>query len=174
MNETLTTIHERRAIRSFKPDAVDEHDIEQIIDAGLWAASGMGKQSQIIIAITNKAKRDHIAEINRQIGGWEEGFDPFYGAPVILIVLADKAVPTYIYDGPLALGNMMLAAESLNLGTCWIHRAKEEFEMPEFKEMLDKLGVSGDYEGIGHLALGYPAEPAEAKPRNDKRVFWVR
>ncbi len=88
---------------------------------------------------------------NRKIGGWAEGFDPFYGAPVILIVLADKAVPTYIYDGALVMGNLMNAAESLGVGSIWIHRAKEEFNSEFGKSILKKLGIEGDYEGIGHV-----------------------
>lgn len=93
---------------------------------------------------------------------------------MILIVLAAKDRPTYLYDGSLTLGNMMLAAESLDLGTCWIHRAKEEFEQPEFKQILTDLGIEGDYEGIGHLALGYIAKETPAQPRNDGRVFWLK
>ena len=132
MNEVIKAMEDRRSIRKFKPDMPSKDDLNQIIEAGLYAANGMGKQATITIAVTNKELRDRLAKINTQIGGWEESFDPFYGASVILIVLADKTWANRIYDGSLVMGNMMLAAHSLNLGSIWIHRAKEEFELPEF------------------------------------------
>lgn len=174
MNETIKVLESRRSCRSFKPDMVKEDELKAIIEAGTYAATGMGKQSPIIIAVTDKEMRDKIAEENRKIGGWQEGFDPFYGAPVILIVLADKAVPTHVYDGSLVLGNLMNAAESLGVASIWIHRAKEEFESAFGKEILAKLGITGDYEGIGHCALGYAAEPAKgAAPRKDNYVYCI-
>ena len=105
--------------------------IDKIVEAGLYAPSGMGRQSVIIIAITDKDTRDRLSSLNASIMG-SDG-DPFYGAPAVLVVLADKTRPTYIYDGSLAMGNMMLAAKALGLGSCWIHRAKEEFESEEGK-----------------------------------------
>ncbi|MBQ6503642.1 MAG: nitroreductase [Flexilinea sp.] len=174
MNEIINAMKERRSIRKFKADMPAREDLEQIIEAGLYAASGMGKQAGMIIAVTNKEIRDKLAEINRKIAGWKEGFDPFYGAPVVFIVLADKSAFTYIYDGSLVLGNMMLAAHSLGLGSIWIHRAKEEFEQDEWKNLLSDLGVEGDWEGIGHCAVGYiDGEAPAAAPRKDGRVFWV-
>lgn len=155
MNETLKVLETRRSCRNFKPDMVESEKLEAIIKAGTYAATGMGKQSPVIIAVTDKKLRDQIAEENRKIGGWQEGFDPFYGAPVILIVLADKAVRTYQYDGSLVLGNLMNAATSLGVSNIWIHRAKEEFESDFGKKILADLGIEGDYEGIGHCALGY-------------------
>ena len=108
------------------------------------------------------------------IGGWNEGFDSFYGAPVVLIVLANKDVPTYIYDGSLVMGNLMNAAESLGVASIWIHRAKEEFDSEFGKDLLKKLGVEGDFEGIGPCALGYAAEPAkDAAPRKENYVYYV-
>lgn len=174
MNEIIKAMEERRSIRKFKPDMPSKADIEQIIEAGLYAANGMGKQAVITVAVTNKAVRDRIMEANRQIGGWQEGFDPFYGAPVILIVLADKNWANRVYDGSLVMGNLMLAAHSLGLGSIWIHRAKEEFEQAEWKKLLSDRGVSGEWEGIGHCAVGYVEGgiPKAAK-RKDGRVFWV-
>ena len=125
MNEIIKAMEERRSVRKFKPDMPAKADIEQIIEAGLYAANGRGRQCAIVIAVTNKELRDRIAEDNRKIGGWNEGFDPFYGAPVILIVLAEKSWPTAVHDGSLVMGNLMLAAHSLGLGSIWIHRAKE-------------------------------------------------
>ena len=174
MNETLKVLESRRSCRSFKPDMVKEDDLKTIIKAGTYAATGMGKQSPIIIAVTDKKLRDEISEENRKIGGWQEGFDPFYGAPVILIVLAKKDVPTHVYDGSLVMGNLMNAAESLGIASIWIHRAKEEFDSDFGKDILKKLGISDEYEGIGHCALGYAAEPAKnPAPRKKNYVYYI-
>ncbi len=174
MNETLKVLETRRSCRNFKPDMVKDEDLKAIIKAGTYAATGMGKQSPLIIAVTSKELRDEISEENRKIGGWGEGFDPFYGAPVILIVLANKDVPTHVYDGSLVMGNLMNAAESLGIASIWIHRAKEEFESEFGKNLLAKLGIEGDYEGIGHCALGYAAEPSkDPAPRKDNYVYYA-
>ncbi len=174
MNEIIKAMKDRRSIRKFKSDMPSREDIAQIIDAGLYAANGMGRQATVTVAVTNKELRDKISDINRKIGGWKEGFDPFYNAPVILIVLAEKDWRNRVYDGSLVMGNMMLAAHSLGLGSIWIHRAKEEFELDEYKDLLKSLGVEGEWEGIGHCAVGYAdcelPKPAE---RKDGRVFWV-
>ena len=165
---------ERRSIRQFKPDMPRKQDLEQIIEAGLYAASGMGRQATIIVAVTNRELRDRIAADNCKIGGWEDGFDPFYGAPAILVVLAEKAEVNRVYDGSLVMGNMMLAAHALGLGSIWIHRAKEEFERGEYQKLLADLGIEGEWEGIGHCAVGYIDGAApEAAERKDGRVFWV-
>ena len=167
MNETLKVLETRRSCRNFKPDMISEDDLKAVIKAGTYAATGMGKQSPIIIAVTDKTTRDEISEANRKIGGWGEGF-------VILIVLARKDVATHIYDGSLVMGNLMNAAESLGIASIWIHRAKEEFESEFGKSILAKLGISDDYEGIGHCALGYAAEPAkEPAPRKEDYVYYI-
>ena len=174
MNDIINAIKSRRSIRKFKPDMPKREDIDAIIEAGIYAASGHGSQSPIIVAVTNKELRDKFSRDNCKIGGWKEGFDPFYGAPVILVVLADKEKPTHIYDGSLALGNMMLAAHSLGLGSIWIHRAREEFETDDYKQLLADLGIKGEYEGVGHCAIGYIDGQAPAPaPRKDGRVFYA-
>ena len=174
MNSIIKAMEERRSIRKFKPEMPPMAQIEQIVEAGLYAANARGKQATITVAITNKALRDKLAQANCRIGGWDAGFDPFYGAPVILAVLADKNWPIRVYDGSLVLGNMMLAAHSLGLGSIWIHRAKEEFELPEYKQLLKELGVEGEWEGIGHCAVGYiDGEPPKPAPHWDGRFFWA-
>ena len=155
MNDTLKVLETRRSCRNFKPDMIPEETLEQIVRAGTYAPTGMGKQSPIILAVTNKELRDQFSEENRKIMGAPVGMDPFYGAPVILVVLANKAVPTHVYDGSLVMGNLMNAAESLGVASIWIHRAKEEFESDFGKKILADLGIQGEYEGIGHCALGY-------------------
>ena len=175
MNETIKILESRRSCRKFKPDMVKDEELKAIIEAGTYAATGMGKQSPIIIAVTDKEIRDKISEENRKIGGWGEGFDPFYGAPVILIVLAKKDVATHVYDGALVMGNLMNAAESLGVASIWIHRAKEEFESDFGKDILKKLGIEEEYEGIGHCALGYAVSPAgEPAPRKDNYVYYIK
>lgn len=171
---TREAIINRRSVRKYKTDMIPRDIIERIVEAGTYAANGRGYQASIILAVTNKELRDRLSEMNRKIGGWDEGFDPFYGAPVVLVVLAEKDWPTHVYDGSLVMGNLMLAAHTEGIGSCWIHRAKEEFESEEGKQILSDLGVTGEYEGIGHCILGYPDEEIEeAKPRKDDYVFWV-
>lgn len=121
MKDLLELMKTRRSVRKYKPDMIPQDVLNRIIIAGTYSATGRNLQSPIIIAVTNKEMRDKISEMNRKIGGWAEGFDPFYGAPVILIVLADKSCPTYIYDGSLVMGNLMLAAHNEGVGSCWIH-----------------------------------------------------
>ena len=172
MSDVLETIKSRRSIRKYKSDMIPQDRLEKIIEAGTYAATGMGKQSPIIIAVTNKELRDKLSAMNAKIMGVE--IDPVYGAPVVLIVLADKARPTYIYDGSLVMGNLMLEAEAQGIGSCWIHRAKEEFESEEGKELLRSLGIEGDYEGIGHCILGYAdGDAPKAAPRKDSYVYYV-
>lgn len=174
MNEVIKAMKERRSIRKFKTEMPPKADLEQIVEAGLYAANGRGRQAVITIAVTDKELRDKLSAVNNEIMGGPEGNDPFYGAPAILIVLANKEVPTAPYDGSLVMGNLMLAAHSLGLGSIWIHRAKEEFEMPEYQKLLKDLGIEGEWEGIGHCAVGYiDGENPAAAPRNDGRVFWV-
>ena len=175
MNETLKVLESRRSCRKFKPDMITDEELNSVIKAGTYAPTGMGKQSPIIIAVTNKEMRRKIVEENRKIGGWPEGFDPFYGAPVILIVLANKEIWTYQNDGSLVIGNMLNAAESLGLGSIWIHRAKEEFESDFGKNLLKELGIEGEYEGIGHCALGYiDGEKSQAVPRKTNYVYYIK
>ena len=152
MNEVMKALLERRSIRKFKPDALTKEQLGQIVEAGLYAASGKGAQSAIAVVVTNKALRDRLSAENCRIGGWEEGFDPFYGAPAIILVLANKNEPNHVYDGSLMMGNMMLAAHALGLGSIWINRAKQEFDMPEYQALLKELGIEGEWEGIAHLA----------------------
>ena len=172
MADTLTTLKTRRSCRAYKPDHVEEDKLNAIIEAGTYAATGMGKQSPIILVIKDQAIRDQLMKLNAAAMGMD--IDPFYGAPELLVVLANKAIPTYLYDGSLVMGNMMNAAADLGVASCWVHRAKEEFESKEGKAILKKLGIEGDYEGIGNLILGYAAKPAgNAAPRKENYVYCI-
>ena len=173
MANTLDTIKTRRSIRKYKSDALPEEILNKIIEAGSYAPSGMGRQPVIILAVTNKELRDRLSKLNADV--MHSTNDPFYGAPVVLVVLADKNAPTHVYDGSLVMENLMLAAHDLGIGSCWIHRAKEVFEKEEGKEILKSLGIEGDYEGIGNCILGYAdVEEPQAKPRKDNFVYWVK
>lgn len=174
MNETLMTLKERRSCRKFVEGKMpSEDDLKAVLEAGTFAPSGMGRQPVKVIAVTNRELRDRISAENAKIMG--ASMDPFYGAPVILIVIADKSSSTYVYDGSLVMGNLLNAAKSLGLASIWIHRAKEEFESDFGKKILKDLGIEGEWEGIGHVALGYADADGEkpAAPRKDN-VHWVR
>ena len=172
MNAVLQAMKERRSVRAYQDKPVPRDAIERICEAGTYAPTGMGFQSPVILAVTNRQLRDRLSAMNARIMGRD--VDPFYGAPVVLVVLADKSRGTYLYDGSLVMANLMLAAHAEGLGSCWIHRAKEEFESEEGKAILKELGIEGDYEGIGHCILGYADGPVpEAKPRKADYVKWV-
>ena len=173
MNEVIRAMLERRSIRKFKPEVPKKEDLEQIIEAGLYAANGMGRQAAIVVAVTNREIIEKLSKLNAEIWG-KEGIDPFYGAPAILIVLAEKDWRNAAYDGSLVMGNLMLAAHSLGLGSIWINRAKQEFEMEEWKAWLKSIGVEGEWEGVGHCAVGYiDGDIPKAAPRKANRVFWA-
>lgn len=172
--ENMTT---RRSCRAYTAEMPPRELVERVCQAGTYAPTGHGKQSPIILAISNKELRDRLSRLNAQIwakvGGHElpPDFDPFYGAPVVLVVLADRNVVTAQYDGCSVLCQLVNAANAVGLASCWIHRAKEEFESPEGKALLREMGVEGDYIGIGHCILGYAAkEPAPALPRKKDYV----
>ena len=175
MSEVMNSLLTRRSVRKYEDRPVEEEKLNEVIKAGLYAASGGGRQSSIIIAVTDREMVKKLSAMNAAVLG-KEGIDPFYGAPAVLIVLAGKNAHTGVEDGSLTLGNMMLAAYDLGLGSCWIHRAKEMFEGEEGKKILKDLSVEDEYTGIGNLIIGYPAEGAvgEAAERKDGRVFWIR
>lgn len=172
MESTINDILTRRSVKKYKSAPVPQEIIDKIINAGLYAPSGMGAQSPIIIQVTNKEMRNKLAKMNADIMCADT--DPFYGAPCVLIVLANKNCRTAIYDGSLVMENLMLAAHALGLGSCWIHRAKEEFESEEGKEILKSLGIEGEYIGIGHCIIGFAdGEPKPQAERKPGRVYKI-
>ena len=169
-NEVIKNLVERRSVRSYKDTPIPEELLDEILTAGTYAPTGRNRQAPIIIAVTDRALRDRLSRINASIMGVDS--DPFYGAPAVLIVLADRTVPTYLYDGSLVMGNLMNAAHALGIGSCWIHRAKETFETEEGKDILRELGIEGELEGIGNCILGYPeGDIPAARPRKDGYVI---
>ena len=170
--EALESMLTRVSVKKYKSDPVPKELIDKIVEAGIHAANGLNKQSPIILAVTNKEIRDKLSFYNAGKDPFKRA-DPFYGAPVVLVVLADKNVPTYLYDGSLVMGNLMTAAHALGLGACWIHRATETFENPEWQAFLKKQGIQGDYEGIGNCVIGYADITPEKKPRKENRVYYI-
>jgi nitroreductase len=173
MNRVMEAMETRRSVRAYRPDAVPQDAIERICRAGTYAPTGMGQQSPIIIAVTNKEMRDKLSEMNRKVMGIDA--DPFYGAPAVLVVLVPKDCATGVFDGSLVMGNLLLAAHAEGLGSCWIHRAEQEFASEEGKAILKELGIEGDYVGIGHCIVGYPAcDLPEPAPRKENYVYYVK
>ena len=174
MANTLEDLKNRRSCRSYQPRQITEEELQQVLEAGMYAPTGMGKQSPVIVAVQDKDAIETLRKMNAAILGAPEA-DPFYGAPTVLIVRADRSRPTFLYDGSCVMSNLLNAAQAAGLGACWIHRAREEFDSDEGKALLEQWGVRGDYEGIGHCILGYRADavPAPA-PRKEDYVYYVR
>lgn len=181
-NQTLADIRSRRSVKKYTDQPVPMELVEAVVEAGMYAPSGMNRQSAIILAVTNKELRDRLSRMNldivlgRQLQTTSGHSDPFYGAPVVLVVLARKDSATRVYDGSIVMENMLIAAHSLGLGSCWIHRAKEVFETEEGKQLLRDLGITDEYEGIGNCILGYAA-PDVLKPQAPRKpdyVTWVK
>lgn len=170
--EALEVLLTRRSVRAYEERMPEQDLIDKVMEAGLYAASGKNMQTAIIVEVTNKEVRDRLSVINAEIMGVTS--DPFYGAPVVLAVLADKSSPNHVYDGALMMGNLMNAAHALGLGSCWINRAKQTFEREDGKQMLKEWGIKGDYEGIGFCILGYAAKEGKTAPRKANRIFYVK
>ena len=173
MNTTMDDLLTRRSVRSYTEEMPPREVIEEICKAGTYAPTGMNRQSPIIIAVTNREVRDQLSRLNAAVMGGDG--DPFYGAPVVLVVLADStAAMTWKEDGSLVMGNLLNAAHAKGLGSCWIHRAKEVFETEEGKAILANLGVEGNFVGIGNCILGYTnGDEPEARPRKENYVYWI-
>ena len=173
MNETLKTLLNRRSIRKYKEGQIKDEELKVILEAGMYAPSGANQQSALFIVVQDKETLKKIDAMNAAIIG--KDIHPYYGAPTVILVLADKSKVTPVEDASLALGNIFNAADSIGLGSCWVHRVKQMFELEEGKVLLKKWGVDGDYIGVGSCALGYPDCPdSEAAPRKDKYVIYVR
>ena len=173
MNEIIQCLKDRRSVRKYKKEQVKEEQLAQILEAGTYAPTGMGMQSPIMVVVQDAETIAKLSKLNAAVMGVTS--DPFYGAPTVIVVLADQSRGTCVEDGSLVMGNLMNAAHALGVGSCWIHRAKEEFESEEGQALLKKWGIEGDYEGIGHCVLGYPKNPLpQAKPRKENFVYYVK
>ena len=168
MYEDLLT---RRSIRKYSDRPVEDEKLDKVLTAGLYAPTGMNNQAPVLVAVQDKETRDRLSRMNAAVMG--ASGDPFYGAPCVIVVLSDPERMTWVEDGSLVLGNLMNAAHSLGLGSCWIHRAKECFDTPEGKALLRAWGVPENYRGVGNCILGYAAEEPEAKPRKSGRIIKI-
>lgn len=173
MNESIKNMIERRSIRKFKKEQIKDEELELILEAGKYAPTGRGMQSPIMIVVQNQEIIQKLSKMNAEVMGTNN--DPFYGTPTVIIVLADKNRGTCIEDGSVVMGNLMNAAHSLGIGSCWIHRAYEVFESDEGKALLKQWGIEGDYRGIGHCILGYvDGDYPKAKDRKDNYIYYVK
>lgn len=168
MYEDLLT---RRSVRKYTDRQVEDEKLDKVLTAGLYAPTGMNNQLPVLVAVRDKETRDKLSRMNAAAMG--ASGDPFYGAPCVIVVLSDPERMTWVEDGSLVLGNLMNAAHSLGLGSCWIHRAKECFDTPEGKALLRAWGVPENYRGVGNCILGYAAEEPEAKPRKSGRIIKI-
>lgn len=170
MNEAYKNLIERRSIRKYNNTKISHDLIEQIVRAGQFAPSGMNRQIYAFVVVEDEELVARLSKMNAD--AMNSSSDPFYGAKSLIIVFADTNAPTYLYDGALAMGNLMNAANALGVDSCWIHRAKEVFETPEGKEMKKTWGLPESYEGIGHCILGYrEEEPGERTQRTSKVIY---
>lgn len=168
--EAIEIFKARRSCKKFTSKPLEEEKLDQILEAGTYAPTGLGRQSPIIVAVRDPEMVKLLSKMNAEAGGMS--IDPFYGASTVLVVLADRSMPTYIYDGSLVMGNLLNAAEALGVNACWIHRAKEVFDSEQGKALLRKWGIDGDYEGIGNCILGYGEKNPE-KPRKENYIVRV-
>ena len=164
----LQALRTRRSIRSYKPEQITDEELQAVLEAGTWAPTAMGFQDPWIVAVQNPALLEKISRMNREV--WGRDIDPFYGAPTYVLVFASdpEKWKNGVPDGSLVLGNMMLAAHAIGLGSCWINREREMFATPEGRALMAELGLPEGLIGVGALALGYPAAPPrEPKPRKE-------
>ena len=172
MNEILQALLGRRSVRSYEDRQIPDELLEQILQAVLYAPSGMNTQGCILVVVRNKAAITQLSRLNATVMG--RNTDPFYGAPCVVVVLGDPEIyPCWVQDGSLILGNMMNAAHALGLGSCWINRAMEVFDKPEGKELLRQWGLPAHLRGVGNCILGYPKENPTAKPRRPGRIVTI-
>ena len=170
MNETLKVLKERRSVRKYKAEQIRDEELNAILEAGTWAPSAKGLQTSVMVVVQDPETIAWMSKLNAEIQG-NPGTDPFYGAPTVVVVLGDGEKLNWLQDGSLVMGNLMNAAHALGLGSCWIHRAREEFQSAEGKALLKKWGLSDRYIGVGHCLLGYPAETPQAKPRKENYIL---
>ena len=171
MNNTVSDIMNRLSIRKYKPEQISREELDTVLQAGICAPTGMNRQSPLVIAVQNKEVRDRLSRMNAAVLGTDS--DPFYGAPTVVVVLADANSPHAVQDGSLVMGNMLNAAKAIGLGSCWVNRAKEVFDSAEGKSLLAQWGVEGDVIGVGNCILGYPDENPAMKPRKPDYIRYI-
>ncbi len=171
MNPALETLKARCSAKNFTDKQVSDALLDAVLEAGLYAPSGLNNQKAVMVAVREQKTRDLLAQLNAQVLG--ASHDPFYGAPCVIVVLSDPERNTWVEDGSLVMGNLMNAATSLGLGSCWIHRAREVFDTPAGKALLRQWGLPETLRGVGNCILGYPAGEPVKKPRAEGRILKV-
>ena len=169
--EAMKNLLERRSIRRYQDTQVPDELLDQVLEAGLYAPSGMNTQNIIMVAVRDKETRDLLSKLNAAVMGSQN--DPFYGAPCVIVVLGNEEKYLAVENGSLVLGNLQNAAHALGLGSCWIHRAYQVFESPEGKELLKKWGLPEKLRGVGNCILGYPDEDPAPRPRLEGRIVKI-
>lgn len=172
MNKTIDVLKGRRSVRKYKSEQIKDKELNGILEAGTYAPSGMGLQTSLMVVVQDKDMIDKLARMNAKFASNPDG-DPFFGAPTVVIVLGDSEANNYIKDGSLVMGNLMNAAYSLGVDSCWINRAEEVFDTKEGKELLKEWGIDENFRGIGNCILGYGDESPEAKERKDNFIIRV-
>ena len=173
-NQTITDMLNRKSCRAYTSEPVSEDELEAVVEAGLYAANGRGAQSASLVVVTNKAVRNGLSKLNAAVLGPDNTSDPFYGAPIVIAVLADSTSHTFVEDGSLVIGNMLLAASSLGLGACWVHRAREVFETSDGRKLRSEWGLPDSYEGVGFCILGHPAADGKSYERKANRIIRIK
>ena len=171
MNETIRVLKDRCSVKSYSTRQVPDDVLDTILEAGLYAPSGLNNQQVYMVAVRDKATRDLLAQLNTRIRG--VAGDTFYGAPCVIVVLADPANGTWVEDGSLVLGNLLNAANALGVSSCWIHRARETFDLPEGKALLKKWALPERLRGVGNCILGYTDRQPTRKPRKEGRILKI-
>lgn len=172
MNEILNALQTRRSIRSYTEQPVPDELLDQVLSAGLYAASGMNNQKAVMVAVRDSETREKLRKMNAAVMG-NPNMDPFYGAPCVIVVLSDPEKMTWVEDGSLVIGNLLTAAHAVGLGSCWIHRAEQMFDTPEGKELLKRWGLPETLRGVGNCILGYAKDTPETKPRTEGRIVKI-
>lgn len=172
MNIAYENLLTRRSIRNYKPEQISSEELDAVLLAGTYAPTAKNRQTPLIVSVQNKDDIALMSRLNAEVFGIST--DPFYAAPTVIVVFAKAGYENGVQDASLVMGNLMNAASALGLGTCWVNRAKEVFELPEGKALLEKWGITGDWAGVGNCILGYAVEPApELKPRRNDYIVHI-
>lgn len=175
-NPSIETLMSRRSIKGYLNKQIEPEELNTILEAGMAAPTGRGNQSPTMVVVQDKNTIERLSKMNAEILK-SINIDPFYGAPTVIIVFGNPEHSTWHEDGTLVLGNLMIAAHAIDLGACWIHRAKEMFETPEGKALMKQWGLPDNLIGIGNCIVGYPdpnCPPKPAKPRKDNYVVFAQ
>ena len=173
MKETLVDIKTRRSCRKYLPQQIKDAELDTVLEAATWAPTGHGTQSPRMVVVQDAALVKELSALNAQVMGAKH--DPFYGAPTAVIVFADATCHTGRADAANVMSTLLLAAHAVGLGSCWINRAYEMFDLPEGFELQKKWGLADNYEGFAIAILGYRAEGGTvATPKPRKADYIIR